>query len=547
MDSDSIRRQTAAAKAWADRQGFPIDLDTYKNKGLSALHGDHIRNDVAGGLGAFLKGIRTGDIPKGSYLVVEDMSRLTRQGGWAAMMLIGNIVESEIKLVLLRPRELVITKSQELHDMLYVLMEVERSHGESKVKAGSIKTIWDDFRATGGSRPGAVPFWLDRIREDDRTGRAARKYDKYELNEWASVVQDVFKLTLEGHGTMGICRLLKDRMPMKGRALSHSYITYLLRFSGVWGRCELSDRDDAYPVAVSRDVFYRVQSVLSGKKRSGGKNTGAVHLLTGLLRHRITGSTYIPHHANKGKQAVFFPGDYKRGGLTPLVGLTVEATEEAVLTCLQRCDWSTVFKGDGGNEIAEIGGELAELTDKIAHTQNLMDKAKKPSPSMVKSLERWDERIEALKSRLAELRAASPRATQAGELAGLLKGDCWPVNSPSWHQWKATMKRVVEDVDFRRRVKSLVGSVVERIDVEFRRYGIWIQAHGVVHIKGSDSQQFFRVCRRKPHKGVPAVMLLTVFADTLDDWENHFALANDECDEQDGHRRGESVPQVSSS
>src|SRR3954451_1430087 len=81
-EGDSLRRQTAMAQAWADRVGVPLDTELkLTDEGLSAYTG---ANQDVGALGAFLDAVREGSVPQGSWLLVENLDRLSREPVWDA-------------------------------------------------------------------------------------------------------------------------------------------------------------------------------------------------------------------------------------------------------------------------------------------------------------------------------------------------------------------------------------------------------------------------------------------------------------------------------
>ena len=57
-EGDSLRRQTAMAEAWADREGIPLDTELkLTDEGVSAYTG---ANRDVGALGAFLEAVKEG-------------------------------------------------------------------------------------------------------------------------------------------------------------------------------------------------------------------------------------------------------------------------------------------------------------------------------------------------------------------------------------------------------------------------------------------------------------------------------------------------------
>ncbi len=76
---DSKRRQMDLARRYADAQGLDLDETlTFHDLGVSAFRGSNL--DAA--LGAFKSAVTDGRVPRGSYLLVESLDRLSRQAPW---------------------------------------------------------------------------------------------------------------------------------------------------------------------------------------------------------------------------------------------------------------------------------------------------------------------------------------------------------------------------------------------------------------------------------------------------------------------------------
>src|SRR3954469_22096933 len=79
---DSLRRQTAMAQAWADRNRVPLDTElNLTDRGVSAYTG---ANRDVGNLGAFLRAVEEGTVAKGSWLLVENLDRLSHEPAFDA-------------------------------------------------------------------------------------------------------------------------------------------------------------------------------------------------------------------------------------------------------------------------------------------------------------------------------------------------------------------------------------------------------------------------------------------------------------------------------
>src|ERR1700733_260201 len=96
-EGDSLRRQTAMAQAWADRTGVPLDTELQlTDEGVSAYGG---ANRDVGALGAFVEAVKDGRVPQGSWLLVENLDRLSREPAGEASWHQQNIIRSGVTVV----------------------------------------------------------------------------------------------------------------------------------------------------------------------------------------------------------------------------------------------------------------------------------------------------------------------------------------------------------------------------------------------------------------------------------------------------------------
>jgi DNA invertase Pin-like site-specific DNA recombinase len=482
LDGDSLRRQTEAARAWAGRNNVALDTKTtFRDLGRSGL-GEHLKNPALGGLATFLALVEKKSIPEGSFLVVENADRLTRQGGWESIGLFQKIVMAGIRIVLLSPVERIIDRQTDTMEMIYLLLELSRGNAESMRKRELIGKNWQRWLATAGTskeyRPGKRPFWLDRVG------------DGYALNEHAAAVRLIYKLAASGWGHIRIAKHLREKSirPLtKSKAsdgwLSPSSLANTLKNPAVYGRCEELDTDDFFPVVISKDEWFRVQGACAGRKKGGGGKSGWVHLLKGLVVNRDSGSVYYPYKASKSNTKVYLTSDYKKGGSTSLASFPVHAIERAICDCVQELDWKSLFPSQDGasEEILALSGEILELKGRIAEAQLALEGGK-PLTSLLPVFKKWEDRIVSAQK---EIDALKLKSTPKKELFTDLKG---------------LLSQVLDDVELRLQVKSLISRIVSAIEVEFRGWGKWRGAYCTVRLHDSDQFRDVFVLYHKPHR-----------------------------------------------
>ena len=74
-EGDSLRRQLAAAFEYAEKHGLELDT-TVQDHGVSSFTG---ANRLKGALKGFLDRVESGEIERGSYLLLDSMDRLSRE------------------------------------------------------------------------------------------------------------------------------------------------------------------------------------------------------------------------------------------------------------------------------------------------------------------------------------------------------------------------------------------------------------------------------------------------------------------------------------
>ena len=122
----SIARQTKMARDWvAAQKGMVLSDLTFTDSGISGFDGSNIRK---GALGQFLELIRTGEIARGSILVIEQWDRLTRQNPLDAIPLVGDILKAGVEIQTLYPEQRYTEKAtrdasgMQLMQMVFILL-----------------------------------------------------------------------------------------------------------------------------------------------------------------------------------------------------------------------------------------------------------------------------------------------------------------------------------------------------------------------------------------------------------------------------------------
>src|SRR5262245_43713936 len=211
---DSMRRQTELRDAWLARNHATLDTSvTLEDRGVPGYTGAHRGNPDRHALAAFVALVNSGRIAQGSYLIVENLDRLSREDIIPALSLLLDLIQAGIRVVQLLPVETVYeAKSNPMHLMM-AIMELSRGHSESAMKSERVGGAWaekkrrarqgEGQRATARMGEGChvlthkLPAW---IRE--RGGRLEL------IPARAAVVKHIYALAARGYGHRAIVNAL---------------------------------------------------------------------------------------------------------------------------------------------------------------------------------------------------------------------------------------------------------------------------------------------------------------------------------------------------
>src|SRR5262249_43400805 len=98
---DSLRRQRVKAEKYCKRHRLTLDTSlNLRDLGVSAFRG---KNALVGNLGVFLRAVRDKTVKPGSYLIVESLDRISRQGIDDGYEICKSILKAGVHIVTLSP------------------------------------------------------------------------------------------------------------------------------------------------------------------------------------------------------------------------------------------------------------------------------------------------------------------------------------------------------------------------------------------------------------------------------------------------------------
>lgn len=504
---DSLRRQTKATEDWCARNGVRLDTSlSVRDLGVSAFRGKH-RSDKAA-LGGFLEAVNAGKVPRGSYLVIENLDRLSREEERTALKLWIEILDAGVSIVQLTPETVFRHERSDMTDIIRAIIELSRGHSESRMKSERISAYWNNQRKharSGRLLTKSLPAWV-RVESVERDS-----YTLALIPERAEAIRRIFALAAEGHGRARVVkRLNREGVAPFGRLLDEEAMKdYVerrraaveegepgaklvteeelaaLRRPGHWlgGKWEksgwntvylgmvLNDRrvlgeyqpkragrpdgpplKDYFPPVIGEDLFLRAKAAIDGRNRRKGCRIGKhVDLFVGLIRDARDGGGY---YATTRTEKRSRPGTTLRTRILvnypgtqargPMRSFPLPVFERAILSQLAELDGEDVLGEDGSGDAAAVGAELSGVRERLAELAELL--AAGSAPRLIAA------EAARLEAREAELTARldEAREQEAKPLA------------ESWRELRS-LAGLLEDPDARVRLRAAIGRVVEEI------------------------------------------------------------------------------------
>jgi DNA invertase Pin-like site-specific DNA recombinase len=291
---DSVERQTRLSLEYAARNGLELDTElSMSDLGISAYDRSNLKK---GALGQFLRLVEEGRIPRGSYLLVESLDRLSRDKVMDALSVFTDILRAGIIIVTLADnQEYSYEKSNENWSSLIMsIVIMSRANEESAIKSSRIRSSWDAKRKniTNKRLTSRCPYWLKPT-----AGENGFEF----VPERVEVVKRIFKLSQEGVGNATIVKTLNsERVPLfsaKTDGWQNSYIQKILSNPAVYGELQMNlQRDgamtpvetvtDYYPAIMSKEEWLIAAATRAARRTRGGVSKGKhlSNLFSGLLR-----------------------------------------------------------------------------------------------------------------------------------------------------------------------------------------------------------------------------------------------------------------------
>jgi DNA invertase Pin-like site-specific DNA recombinase len=464
-EGDSLRRQTQKTAEWCKKNGVHLDTSLTPDAGVSAFRGRH-RKDDKHSLAQFLKLVERKRIIEGSYIVIENLDRLSREDERTALRLWMDILDAGVNIVQLYPETVFRHDKSDMVDIMRAIIELSRGHSESAIKSERLSSAWEEKRKEGRENgkllTRRLPAWIE-----ERGGKL------YLIPQRAAVVKRIFHLAAAGYGHVLIVKKLEqDGVPPFGQVViragrkrsafsgrwTRSYIALLLRDRRAMGELQPRLQDgtpdgppipDYYPAAISEDEWHAARAGAAQRGRTPGRTSlNVVNIFAGLLWDARSGEPYYIASRQKsggGLRRVVFNAAAHAGRML-YYSFPADSLEEAVLGLLAEIDPHEILNGDSGpDEVMVLSGEKARVESRIAELE--AELLKGDVAAVAKVLRQLEARDRELADQLAEARqkAAHPLSESWGETQTLLAAiDAAPNPREARLRLRAALQRIID-------------------------------------------------------------------------------------------------------
>jgi DNA invertase Pin-like site-specific DNA recombinase len=532
---DSVRRQTHDRENWL--KAHPdVELDkslVMTDAGRSAFRR---KNWDTYALARFVEHIKSGRVKPGSYLLVENLDRLSREDAGEATELFLSIVNKGVIVVQLSPAVMEFRRPVNMHSLMFAVVELSRGHSESAIKSERGLAWWARKQDEASKRivTRRLPGWM---KQDDKGRAVLDDRGRPVLDpERAKVVRRIFALARDGYGVQAIAKKLNaEGVPVMGRkeiavrgqshlppderekrpvAWSSAVIWHTLKSRATIGEyVPYRSRGDQagppvpnyFPAVIDPETFHAVQGAIATRGRVGrGRRGGHVNLFAGLLRDARDGGTLSYWHTGK-HPPVLISVNAKEGRGTEWTSFPAEPFDDAVISALAEVPAAEIQADNkAARKVEVIAGRLAEIDALVKLWTAKMD-----NPALVDTVAaklaalNTERRKLAAEQAAAQREAANPLTESWGEFRNLAE------------QWKKASPELREQPEFRERIRAALRRSIESVTCLFVRRGRAGLAALRIDFAGAASHKDFAIMVRPATAGSVGVRPATWWARSL--------------------------------
>ncbi len=305
-DGSTRTRQNELIDAFVSKHGLEVDRHL-EDAGTSAYHGKNA--SAEGVLGRFLEEVRKGEIERGSYLLIENFDRLSRDKMVRSNKIFTDLLFSGIKIAILDRNKVYDADNLDVGDWINAQVEFARANAESERKSFFSSKAWKYNREKmrdGEIVTKKVPTWL-------RVENNTFIIDEEKVER----IRTLFKLSL----SKGLQEATKEYNQLFIDKIAIHQAQYLLSNRKLIGEHspqkihydengKLLRKDEGepipnyYPAVIDEELFLKVQSVIKSRKPFSGRYSNQrYNIFRDLIHCQWCGGTI--RYMNKGERDYF--------------------------------------------------------------------------------------------------------------------------------------------------------------------------------------------------------------------------------------------------
>lgn len=419
----SYVRQIEAAREWCAKHGYTLEEeDQFKDLGVSGYSGANEDGD----LGRLRDMLNSGEIPRGTFLIVEALDRITRQALPRAITLLMNLATGGLRVVTLSDGR--VWDEASMHDLGSFLMSVVtlyRGHQESEYKSLRLRKTYRKHREMGSKQAfGSAPGWLSR---DDKTQPWVVDEEK------AEVVRRVFELAAAGFGSKNIAGRANDegwpvptrlnktggrwhgQMPgqlLRNRAVlgehQHRIRTHEAHAQGWQGFLSGEPIKNYYPRIVSDELWNKARASIRTRATMKRRDLHYYNVYSGMMYCGCCGAPIHRKNERNGYSRAQLQCSDRVAKRTKCPTMAAQRADRAILTAIYEHSVHMLGGNRAGDFAHAIAGLEAAIADKLDQVGQLAETIAKTRGAVqaafvAKSVTLSDD-VEELQQELNELR-----------------------------------------------------------------------------------------------------------------------------------------------
>lgn len=357
-DKSGMDRQEAALAQWlADHPDYQL-AEALVDAGVSGGKG---KNRTKGALARFIQGGRDGTVPPGSCLVVESLSRFSREVATATLRTLLNDVWGQNLSVAfcayggeVLTGDLIDRESHRLHAILGSIQQARAEYEERQRRSRGACAKRRQLQDQGATPPGRIPWWLTRS--------PSGEIELDPIN--TDTVRRLVALTIAGNGQNILARTAQQEgrpNPKGGQTWTPEQARNTVDHPALSGDLVRKDKTvhGYYPAAITRaehEQLRQALALLAEKYASTGKRVSGKNLFQGLaFCHHCGGpiGRQRPNPNGRADHQGYVRCSRAARGLTDAdgnpcpggsAGILIEDWEPHVITRLSTAVWSELLR-----------------------------------------------------------------------------------------------------------------------------------------------------------------------------------------------------------